>query len=201
MTKTLLFLQHDLLESEKAHSLFNKDFSHIDQIADQEGPLEIRFCPKSPNDVTVRKNFIQSSLKPLVLGQSRHILRQNALIDAFYEADGPLRTQNQLLQQEIDENKSAMSTFGYKHPKAHKFYSYLLKCLRCCYQGKFEQLNVDLNYFLLLKNELSLYFLRKEENIMATLKSAIHIMAYEANPRKWQQIEEEELAILERVLA
>ena len=94
-----------------------------------------------------------------------------------------------------------MSCFGYKHPKAGKFYAYLLKCLRCCYEGKYEQLNVDLNYFLLLKNELSLHFLRKEENIMATLKSAIHILAIETNPKRWQQMEEEELALLERILS
>jgi len=100
--------------------------------------------------------------------------------------DGPLRIQNKLLLSEIEEDKSIMSCFGYKHHKAAKFYSYLLKCLKCCYEGKYEQLNVDLNYFLLLKNELSLHFLRKEENIMAVLKSAIHIMAYEMNPKRWQ---------------
>lgn len=111
-----------------------------------------------------------------------------------------MRIRNKQLQTEIDENKSVASVFGYKHHKAHKFYGYLLKCLRCCYEGKFEQLNVDLNYFLLLKNELSLHFLRREENIMATLKSAIHIFANEQNPKRWQLIEEEELLVLDRIL-
>ena len=36
---------------------------------------------------------------------------------------------------------------------------------------------------------------------MATLKSAIHIQATETNPKRWQQIEEEELALLERILS
>lgn len=183
------------------HAVFNKQFSHVDQIADTEGPQEIRFCPNSPADSTVRKHLVQPSFKPLILDQDRSKLKENALIEAFYEPDGPLRMQNKLLQQEIDEDKGVMSCFGYKHPKAGKFYAYLLKCLRCCYEGKYEQLNVDLNYFLLLKNELSLHFLRKEDNIMATLKSAIHIQATETNPKRWQQIEEEELALLERILS
>lgn len=34
-----------------------------------------------------------------------------------------------------------------------------------------------MNYFLLLKNELSLAFLRKFENIISTVKSAIKIYA------------------------
>lgn len=72
-----------------------------------------------------------------------------------------------------------MSTFGYKHHKSHKFYAYLLKCLKCCYESKYEQLNVELNFFLLLKNELSLSFLRTEENTMCALKIAIHIFARE----------------------
>lgn len=56
-----------------------------------------------------------------------------------------------------------------------------MRCLKCCYEGKYEQLNVDLNFFLLLKNELSLHFLRKEENALGTLKAAIHIFAKENN--------------------
>lgn len=41
-----------------------------------------------------------------------------------------------------------------------KFYGQLLRCLRDCYEQRFEQLNIDMNFFLLLKNELSLHFLR-----------------------------------------
>ena len=50
--------------------------------------------------------------------------------------------------------------FGYKHDRALKFYGCLLRCMRDCYEERFEQLNIDMNYFLLLKNELSLAFLR-----------------------------------------
>lgn len=40
-------------------------------------------------------------------------------------------------------------------------------------------MNIDINFFLLLKNELSLAFLRKEENILQTLRLAMHIDAKE----------------------
>lgn len=93
-----------------------------------------------------------------------------------------------------------MSTFGYKHHKSHKFYAYLMRCLKCCYEGKYEQLNVDLNFFLLLKNELSLHFLRKDENALATLKTAIHIFAKENHPKETQKVEEEENKLLEKLL-
>ena len=70
-----------------------------------------------------------------------------------------------------------MRVFGYKHPKALKFLGFVLRCLKDCCEQKFEQLNVDMNYFLLLKNEISLGFLRKFENAISTVKSAIKIYA------------------------
>jgi hypothetical protein len=57
-----------------------------------------------------------------------------------------------------------------------------------------------MNFFLLLKNELSMYFLRKEDNVMQTLKSAIHIEAHERNAKRWAVIEEEELTMLGKSL-
>lgn len=65
--------------------------------------------------------------------------------------------------------------FGYKHRRGMKFYGQLLRCLRDCYEQRFEQLNIDMNFFLLLKNELSLHFLRQTENIVNTCKAAIRI--------------------------
>jgi hypothetical protein len=50
--------------------------------------------------------------------------------------------------------------FGYKHPKSMKFMALLMRCLKSCIESKHEQLNLDMNSFLLLKNELSLVFLR-----------------------------------------
>lgn len=56
-----------------------------------------------------------------------------------------------------------------------KFYGQLLRCLRDCYEQRFEQLNIDMNFFLLLKNELSLHYLRQIENVVAAIKCQIRI--------------------------
>ena len=68
--------------------------------------------------------------------------------------------------------------FGYKHPKVMKFLALLFRCLKNCIEGKHDQLNLDMNAFLLLKNELSLAFLRNMDNIVATVKAAIKLYAH-----------------------
>ena len=80
-----------------------------------------------------------------------------------------------------------------------KFYGQLLRCLRDCYEQRFEQLNIDMNFFLLLKNELSLHFLRQTENIVSTVKASIRIYASE-NERDRATEEQNELKILEKIL-
>jgi hypothetical protein len=42
-------------------------------------------------------------------------------------------------------------------------------------------MNVDMNYFLLLKNELSLNFLRDHENVLQGLRTAMHLEAVDKN--------------------
>ena len=75
----------------------------------------------------------------------------------------------------------------------------MLRCLRDCYEQRYEQLNIDMNFFLLLKNELSLHFLRQTENVVSTLKSSIRIYASE-NERDRLNEEANELKILEKIL-
>lgn len=85
----------------------------------------------------------------------------------------------------MKSHKKNVRVFGYKHPKVMKFMAYILKCLKDCSDQKAEQLNLDMNNFLLLKNELSLAFLRNQDNILATLKSAINIYgSMEENSKK-----------------
>ena len=56
-----------------------------------------------------------------------------------------------------------------------------------------------MNNFLLLKNELSLAFLRNQDNIVSTVKSAIKLYAtQEENNRK--DLEQQELQVLEKIL-
>jgi len=103
------------------------------------------------------------------------------------------------VQEEKASGKGLIHVFGYKHHRSMKFYGQLLRCLRDCYEQRFEQLNIDMNFFLLLKNELSLHFLRQTENVLATVKTAIRVYASE-NERERASEEQNELKILEKIL-
>ena len=89
--------------------------------------------------------------------------------------------------------------YGYKHSKSLKFYAQLLRCLKDCHEMKFEQLNIDMNFFLLLKNELSLHFLRQTENIVQTVKLAIRVYASEDEKNRLSE-ESHELRMMEKIM-
>lgn len=75
--------------------------------------------------------------------------------------------------------------FGYKHSKAMKFYGQYIRCLRDSYYEEYlENFKVDMNVFILLKNELSLNFLRSTENLVATVKLAIRLYVQEAEKER-----------------
>ena len=60
-------------------------------------------------------------------------------------------------------------------------------------------MNLDMNSFLLLKNELSLGFLRNMDNIVATVKTAIKLYASEGeNSRK--DIESREVEVIKSII-
>lgn len=82
------------------------------------------------------------------------------MLEASYDQNGAKKIQERIDELEQSAGKGIIRIYGYKHPKVLKFYATLLKCLKDCYEMKFEQLNIDMNFFLLLKNELSLHFLR-----------------------------------------
>jgi len=64
---------------------------------------------------------------------------------------------------------------------------------------KFEQLNIDMNFFLLLKNELSLHFLRQTENIVQTVKLALRVYASEDEKNRLSE-ESHELRMIEKIM-
>jgi len=147
----------------------------------------------------VFKKIRCKEVKPLLLGQPRDKIKADAIIESAYERDGEERLEKQVTDLEKAAGKGLIHMFGYKHHRAMKFYGQLFRCLRDCYEQRFEQLNIDMNFFLLLKNELSLHFLRQTENIVMTLKTAIRIYGSE-NERDRTQEEQQELKILEKIL-
>ena len=59
-----------------------------------------------------------------------------------------------MLLEDKASGKGLLKLFGYKHMKSMRFFAQLLRCLRDAYEGKYEQLNANMNFFILLKNEL-----------------------------------------------
>lgn len=185
----------------KMHQVFNKQFDHIDKICDADSAFETRVGPSTMVNQTVYKRIRTVDMKPIVLGQPREKIKLDHKIESAYEKDAD-PVQNELNRQEELEkasNKGLIRMFGYKHARAMKYYGQLFRCLRDCYEQRFEQLNIDMNFFLLLKNELSLHFLRNTENIVATAKASLRVYASE-NERDRAQDEQNELKILEKIL-
>jgi hypothetical protein len=136
--------------------------------------------PRMPKKNPTRREF--SSMK---LGQERTKITEIICPEASYDK----KTAKNLAKREIESEESTFKNnlriYGYKHPKTVKFVCLLMKCLQDCVELKPDQLNMDMNNFLLLKNELSLAFLRNQDNIVTTLKSAIKIFSnMEENTRK-----------------
>lgn len=183
----------------KMHQVFNKQFDHIDTICDADTAYETRIGPTQLVDQTVFKRIQAKSMQPLKLGQTREKIKADAMIETAYESEGEEKLQQQAMADEKATGKGLIHVFGYKHHRSMKFYGQLLRCLRDCYEQRFEQLNIDMNFFLLLKNELSLHFLRQTENVLATVKSAIRIYASE-DERARSAEEQNELKILEKIL-
>ena len=101
------------------------------------------------------------------------------MIESVYDKDGDEKLEKQVKTKEKDSGKGLIHIYGYKHERAMKYFSRLLHCLKDCYEMRFEQLNIDINFFLLLKNELSLHFLKHKDNIVATYKCALRLYAQE----------------------
>lgn len=111
------------------------------------------------------------------LGQPRERLKEEACVEACYDQKAAKKKKEKEQEAERRSHRGNVRVFGYKHPKVMKFMALLIRCLKNCFEQKHEQLNLDMNSFLLLKNELSLAFLRNMDNIVATVKSAIKLYA------------------------
>ena len=107
-----------------------------------------------------KTNVQKRDFYPVKLGKSRAQVDKEQCIKASY--DPKIREEKEKEKYEAlhKSSKYNLRVFGYKHPKVIKFMAFTFRCLKDCIDGKCEQLNLDMNNFLLLKNELSLSFLR-----------------------------------------
>jgi len=99
------------------------------------------------------------------------------VITSIYDEKEAKRKKAMDSETDYRSKKGLIHMFGYKHDKATKFYGYMIKCLKSAYRGEQERLVVDMNHFLLLKNELSLAFLRHLPNLAQTVKLALELYA------------------------
>ena len=183
------------------HNIFNTQFkTTIDAICESDKPREAILNPeKKEINQGVLSNIRCRNHQPYVLGKSRDVIKNEAMLESVYDKDGEENLENQKQASEKQSGKGLIHIYGYKHERAMKYYSRLLHCLKDCYEMRFERLNIDINFFLLLKNELSLHFLKKTDNIVATYKAALRIYAQE-NERDRGHEEVHELRQLEKIL-
>ena len=183
------------------HTIFNTRFQHIESLAEEtldEGFIINKDPLEERKSMIARKIFDTKTVAPLeLIGAHRPVIKDNEVINSTYDETGAQLKRAQESEKDFRRNKAPVRCYGYKHLKSMKFYATLLLCLRDCYESKYEQLNIDMNYMLLLKNELSLAFLRGTHNITNTLKSAIKIYCDERAGRGelWQT----EMALLEKL--
>jgi len=71
----------------------------------------------------VLKKIRTKDLKPAKLDQDREIIMEQAMIEASYEQDGPKKLLEREDEMERQDGKGMIRVFGYKHPKAVKFYA------------------------------------------------------------------------------
>ena len=50
--------------------------------------------------------------------------------------------------------KGVIKFFGYKHQKSMHVFAQLLKCVRYCFEEKYEKLNNEMHFFLKVKSEV-----------------------------------------------
>ena len=66
-----------------------------------------------------------------------------------------------------------MKFFGYKHKKSQRVYAQMLKCLQDCFEAKYEELQEDTQFLMILKTELQTPYMRTAEHLCQTMRKAI----------------------------
>ena len=151
--------------------------AEIMKILNSKKDLLNQLCDDDETPVASKVNIDRRRFDPIKLGERRQKIRDEAMLEAIYDPKSRKEKKERDLERDQKSQKGLIRIYGYKHPKVMKFSALLLRCLKNCFEAKHDQLNLDMNAFLLLKNELSLSFLRNMDNIIATVKTAIKLYA------------------------
>lgn len=71
--------------------------------------------------------------------------------------------------------KNKISLFGFKQERMLKLISFAVRCLYQCTESKLDNLNNDLNNFLLIKNAISLDILTRKDKLLTLLDVVKHL--------------------------
>lgn len=86
----------------------------------------------SKRDLDIR-NF--DSIK---LGLPREQIKEEAHIEATYDKEQARIKKNREQERRNKMDKKNIRVFGYKYPKVLKFLGQVMRCLKDCYEQKFE---------------------------------------------------------------
>ncbi|CAI2368685.1 unnamed protein product [Moneuplotes crassus] len=170
--------------------VFSKDFQYLNSLCDDEESLF--------EEVEQPKPIQYQVFESIKIDQEKSEIRKQELGEKE-ETKEEKKNSYDLPERKINNNATPIHVFGSNHPKILKFMAIMIRCLRHCYESKPQELNLDLNKFLLLKNELSLNYLRQYENVFTAVKAAIKIYASQDEAKR-KEIEKVEIATLEKII-
>ena len=151
-------------------------------------------------DYHILKNLRLENFKPQdAVGLNRDAALEAASFESCYGDEGKEIQEQLKVEQEKSHKKSMIKFFGYKHNKSLRFYAQLLKCLRDCFEARYESLNINLNFLMILKNELQTPYLKKAETLAVTMKKASAKYPMDEDVESLTD-ESQEMKILEKIL-
>jgi len=169
--------------------LFSKEFQYLNSLCDDE---ESMF-----EEVNTGESIKHQKFESIKVGQEKSEIRKQEFKEE--EKKDEVKHSYDLPEIKINNQNTPINVFGSRHPKTLKFMATMIRCLRHCYESKPQELNLDLNKYLLLKNELSLHYLRQYENIFTAVKGAIKIYAAQDEVNR-KEIERKEIETLEKII-
>ena len=78
------------------------------------------------------------SFEMIHLGMSKEQIREEAFIESTYDKDQEKLRQEKEREKRNKTEKHNIRVFGYKYPKVLKFVGQTMRCLKDCYEQKFE---------------------------------------------------------------
>ena len=125
----LVYLQifRNATNASNLHNVFNRQFQAIHDVCDEEATFDM-----SKRDIEIR-NF-----EPIKLGLDKGVIKEESYIEATYNKDHERAKREKERDKRNKLDKKNIRVFGYKYSKVLKFLGQVMRCLKDCYEQKFE---------------------------------------------------------------